>query len=68
MFDEEVPFPEHATVLGPGVEEGSETWNLFLRDAVREITDIIQAQRGYELNSKVITAVDQMLGATTQIR
>jgi len=37
-------------------------------DAVREITELIQAQRGYELNSKVITAADQMLGATTQIR
>ncbi|WP_068108433.1 flagellar basal-body rod protein FlgG [Tropicimonas marinistellae] len=37
-------------------------------DAVRQITDLIQAQRGYELNSKVITAADQMLGATTQIR
>ncbi len=37
-------------------------------DAVREITHLIQAQRGYELNAKVITAVDQMLGATTQIR
>ncbi len=37
-------------------------------DAVREITDLIEAQRGYELNAKVITAVDQMLGATTQLR
>ena len=37
-------------------------------DAVREITDLIQAQRGYELNAKVITAADQMLGATTQVR
>lgn len=37
-------------------------------DPVREITELIQAQRGYELNAKVITAVDQMLGATTQIR
>lgn len=37
-------------------------------DAVREITELIQAQRGYELNAKVITAADQMLGATTQIR
>jgi flagellar basal-body rod protein FlgG len=37
-------------------------------DPVREITDLITAQRGYELNSKVITAADQMLGATTQIR
>ncbi len=37
-------------------------------DAVREITELIKAQRGYELNAKVITAADQMLGATTQIR
>lgn len=37
-------------------------------DSVREITELIQAQRGYELNAKVITAVDQMLSATTQIR
>ena len=37
-------------------------------DEVREITELIQAQRGYELNAKVITAADQMLGATTQIR
>lgn len=37
-------------------------------DAVREITELIKAQRGYELNAKVITAVDQMLGATTQVR
>jgi flagellar basal-body rod protein FlgG len=37
-------------------------------DPVREITDLIEAQRGYELNSKVITAADQMLAATTQIR
>lgn len=37
-------------------------------DAVREITEMIKAQRGYELNAKVITASDQMLGATTQVR
>ncbi|MDV7270625.1 flagellar basal-body rod protein FlgG [Thioclava sp. A2] len=37
-------------------------------DPVREITELIQAQRGYELNSKVISAADQMLGATTQVR
>jgi flagellar basal-body rod protein FlgG len=35
---------------------------------VREITELIEAQRGYELNSKVISAADQMLGATTQVR
>jgi flagellar basal-body rod protein FlgG len=37
-------------------------------DPVREITELIEAQRGYELNAKVITAADQMLAATTQIR
>lgn len=37
-------------------------------DAVHEITGLIEAQRGYELNAKVITAADQMLAAMTQIR
>lgn len=37
-------------------------------DAVREVTELIKAQRGYELNAKVITAADQMLSATTQVK
>lgn len=37
-------------------------------DAVREITELISAQRGYEMNAKVISAADQMMGATTQVR
>ncbi|MAS44387.1 MAG: flagellar basal-body rod protein FlgG [Rhodobacteraceae bacterium] len=37
-------------------------------DPVREITHLIEAQRGYEMNAKVITAADQMLASTTQIR
>ncbi len=37
-------------------------------DPVKEVTDLIEAQRGYELNSKVISAADQMLGAMVQIR
>lgn len=37
-------------------------------DAVREVTELIEAQRGYELNAKVITAADQMLSATSQVR
>lgn len=37
-------------------------------DAVREITELIAAQRGYEMNSKVISAADQMMGAMTQVR
>ena len=61
-----------ATISAPG-EDGLGTLRQgFLEDsavdAVREITDLIEAQRGYELNAKVITAADQMLGATTQMR
>ena len=37
-------------------------------DAVREITELIAAQRGYEMNAKVISAADQMMGATTPVR
>jgi flagellar basal-body rod protein FlgG len=37
-------------------------------DVVKEIADLIEAQRGYELNSKVITASDEMLAATTRMR
>ena len=37
-------------------------------DAVREITELIEAQRGYELNAKVISAADQMMSATVQVR
>jgi flagellar basal-body rod protein FlgG len=37
-------------------------------DSVREVTELIKAQRGYELNAKVITAADQMLSATAQLR
>lgn len=56
----------------PGVEGRGTMRQGYLEDssvdAVREITELIEAQRGYELNAKVITAADQMLGATTQIR
>ena len=37
-------------------------------DPVREITGLIEAQRGYEMNAKVITAADQMMAATSQVR
>jgi flagellar basal-body rod protein FlgG len=37
-------------------------------DSVREITELIKAQRGYELNAKVITAADQMLATTAQVK
>ena len=37
-------------------------------DAVREVTELIAAQRGYEMNAKVISAADQMMAATAQVR
>lgn len=37
-------------------------------DSVREITELIKAQRGYEMNAKVITAADEMLSATVQVK
>src|SRR5436190_13820231 len=36
-------------------------------EAVSEISDLIAAQRAYEMNAKVITATDQMLQSTTQM-
>ena len=36
-------------------------------NAVQEITDLITAQRAYEMNSKVISAADQMLQITSKM-
>jgi flagellar basal-body rod protein FlgG len=36
-------------------------------EAVSEISDLIAAQRAYEMNAKVITASDQMLSATSNL-
>lgn len=59
--------------VGPPGEEGygrllqgyTEASNV---DAVSEITALIVAQRAYEMNSKVITAADEMLQATSQLK
>ena len=70
-------FTETAASGPPSVGEPGQDGIGFLRqgyledssvDPVREVTDLIEAQRGYELNSKVISAADQMLGATVQLR
>mgnify|MGYP006203735837 CR=1 FL=1 len=36
-------------------------------EVVTEISDLIAAQRAYEMNAKVITAADQMLSATSNL-
>ncbi|WP_010141286.1 flagellar basal-body rod protein FlgG [Oceanicola sp. S124] len=61
-----------AIVTTPGLDGLGTLRQGYLEDSsvdpVREITDLIEAQRGYELNSKVISAADQMLGATAAVR
>ncbi|MEC8067461.1 MAG: flagellar basal-body rod protein FlgG [Pseudomonadota bacterium] len=37
-------------------------------DAIESITDLITAQRAYELNSQIITTADEMMAAANQMR
>ena len=46
--------------LRQGYLEGSNV------DSVKEITELISAQRGYEMNSKVIQAADDMASTIAQ--
>jgi len=68
----ETPASGASTVTTPGQDGLGVLRQGYLEDSsvdpVREITDLIKAQRGYELNSKVISAADQMLGSMVQIR
>jgi len=62
-----------APIVGdPGTEGIGQMRQGYLEDSgvdvVEEISELIEAQRGYELNSKVITAADEMYSATTRIR
>lgn len=56
----------------PGIEGRGTLRQSFLEsssvDVVAEITELIEAQRGYELNSRVMSAADEMLSAATRIR
>jgi len=58
----DVPGADGLGLLRQGYVENSSV------DAVREVTELIEAQRAYELNAKVITAADQMMSTTSQIR
>ncbi len=68
----ETPASGPATPGTPGIDGLGTLRQGYLEessvDPVREVTELIKAQRGYELNAKVITAADQMLSATTQVR
>lgn len=58
------------TLGNPGEQGFGTTLQGYLEnsnvDPVAEITDLIVAQRAYEMNTKVITAADQMLQALNQ--
>ena len=68
----ESPASGPATTGAPGLDGVGMLRQGYLEessvDSVREVTELIKAQRGYELNAKVITAVDQMMSATTQVK
>ena len=51
--------------LGTLMQGFLETSNV---NAVEEISALIVAQRAYEMNAKVITASDEMLQTTAQVR
>lgn len=61
--------PNTATPDSPGygslIQGSLEISNV---NAVEEISALIVAQRAYEMNSRVITAADEMLQAATQVR
>ena len=56
----------------PGIEGRGTLRQGYLEESsvnvVAEITNLIEAQRSYEMNSKVITAVDEMMETTSRIR
>ena len=55
-----VPASDNFGKLNQGYLESSNV------DAIREITEMISAQRAYEMNSKVIKAADEMSSTVTQ--
>jgi flagellar basal-body rod protein FlgG len=61
--------PTTATPGSPGLGTVMQGYlELSNVNAVEEISSLIVAQRAYEMNARVITAADEMLQATTQLR
>jgi flagellar basal-body rod protein FlgG len=60
-----VPGNPSAPGYGRLVQGALETSNVNI---VAEITNLITAQRAYEMNSKVISTTDQMMTTTSQLR
>lgn len=68
----ETPASGAATVAVPGTEGFGTIQQGFLEtsnvNVVEEITNLITAQRAYEMNSKVIETSDQMMSTLTNLR
>lgn len=68
----ETPASGTANISNPNEDGVGSLLQRFLEqsnvNAVSEISDLIAAQRAYELNAKVITATDEMLAATSNLR
>jgi flagellar basal-body rod protein FlgG len=68
----ETPASGPATINTPGSAGFGELQQGFLESSnvnpVQEMTALITAQRAYDLNSKVITASDEMMATVTQLR
>jgi flagellar basal-body rod protein FlgG len=61
--------PNTATPGSPGLGTVMQGYlELSNVNAVEEISSLIVAQRAYEMNARVITAADEMMQATTQLR
>ncbi|SNB75519.1 flagellar basal-body rod protein FlgG [Arboricoccus pini] len=60
------------TLSTPGTEGAGTVLQGYLESSnvnpVQELTSLIMAQRAYDMNSKVITASDQMMSTITQMR
>ena len=54
-----------STGMGSVLQGFLETSNV---NAVSEITSLITAQRAYEMNAKVITATDEMMSVTSNVK
>jgi flagellar basal-body rod protein FlgG len=68
----ETPASGAAAIAAPGTDGYGLLLQGFLESSnvnpVSEITALITAQRAYDLNSKVITASDEMMGTVSQLR
>jgi len=67
----ETPASGTATTGTPGAPGIGDVLQKYLEaanvNAVNEFTDLISAQRAYEMNARVISASDEMMSATTNI-